>query len=102
MGARKRSTAFWPRCAEQFVHDPEHAAGRLVGFLAQDFPPEACHGRHAVLRFTTSEDLGAVDIPSGEVDPGNVAPRLSATRPCEMTCCLISAIESRDNGSPRG
>jgi len=55
------------------VHDPEHAAGGLVGFLAHDFTHEACHGRNAVLRFTTPEDLSAVDIPSGQVDPGTLA-----------------------------
>ena len=52
------------------VHDPEHAAGGLVGFLAHDFAHEACHRRNAVLRFTTAKDLGVVDIPSGQVDPG--------------------------------
>jgi len=41
-------------------------------FLAHDFSHEACHGRNAVLRFPTSEDLGAVDIPSGQVDPGTL------------------------------
>src|SRR5262245_41633126 len=51
------------------VHDPEHVAGRLVGFLAHDITHEARDGRNAVLRFTTSEDLGAVHIPSGPSRP---------------------------------
>ena len=54
------------------VPDPEHAAGRLVGFPAHHFTHEACHGRNAVLRFTTSEDLGTMDIPSGQIDPGTL------------------------------
>src|ERR1700674_1223168 len=31
----------------------------------------------------------------------NVAPLISATRPCEITCCRISSMERRDRGSPR-
>src|SRR5262245_52428122 len=31
----------------------------------------------------------------------NVAPLISATRPCAITCCRISSIERRDSGSPR-
>ena len=30
-----------------------------------------------------------------------VAPLISATKPCEITCWRISSTESRDNGSPR-
>src|ERR1700726_2521468 len=31
-----------------------------------------------------------------------VAPLISATKPCEITCWRISSIERRDNGSPGG
>jgi len=55
------------------IHDPEHTAGGLVGFLAHDFTDEACYRRNAILRFTTPEDLGAVDIPSGQINPGTLA-----------------------------
>lgn len=30
----------------------------------------------------------------------NVAPLISAIRPCAITCCRISSMDSRDNGSP--
>ena len=66
--APKRSTAFSPRCAEQL----SMIQNTRPDFLAHDFSHEACHGRNAVLRFPTSEDLGAVDIPSGQVDPGTL------------------------------
>ncbi len=55
------------------VHDPEDASCGLVGLLAHDFADEAIHRRDAILGFATTEDLGAVDIPSSQVDPGTPA-----------------------------
>lgn len=52
------------------VHDPEDASCGLVGLLAHDFAHEAIHRRDAILGLATTEDLGAVDIPSSQVDPG--------------------------------
>jgi len=52
------------------VHDPEDASCRLVGILAHDFADEAIHRRDAILGLATPEDLGAVDIPGSQVDPG--------------------------------
>ena len=45
------------------VHDPKDATCGLVGLLAHDFSDEAIHRRDAILRFATTEWLGAVDIP---------------------------------------
>jgi hypothetical protein len=55
------------------VHNPEDAAGRLIGFLAHDLAHQASHGRNTVLGFTTSEDLSAVNIPRRQVDPSALA-----------------------------
>lgn len=52
------------------VHDPEDATCGLVGLLAHDFANEAIHRRDAILEFASTEDLGAVDVPSRQVDPG--------------------------------
>ena len=51
------------------VHDPEDATCGFVGLLAHDFTDEAIHGRDAILEFATTEYLGAVDIPSCQIDP---------------------------------
>ena len=55
------------------VHDPEDASCGLVGLLAHHFANKAIHGRDAIFGLATTEDLGAVDIPSGQVDPGATA-----------------------------
>jgi hypothetical protein len=52
------------------VHDPEDASRGLVGLLAHDFANKAFHRRNAILELATTEDLGAVDIPGSQVDPG--------------------------------
>ena len=52
------------------VHDPEAAPCGLVGLLAHDFADEAIHRRDAILELASTEDLGAMDVPSGQVDPG--------------------------------
>ena len=52
------------------VHDPEDASRGLVGLLAHDFANQAIHRRDAILGLATTEDLGAVDIPGSQVDPG--------------------------------
>jgi len=51
------------------IHDPEDATCGFVGFLAHDFTDEAIHGRDAILQLATAEYLGAVDIPSRQIDP---------------------------------
>jgi len=55
------------------VHDPENATCGLVGLLAHDFANEAIHRRDAILELASTEDLGAVDVPSRQVDPGTPA-----------------------------
>ena len=52
------------------VHDPEDATCGLVGLLAHDFADEAFHRRDAILELASTEDLGAMDVPSRQVDPG--------------------------------
>lgn len=54
------------------IHDPKDAVGGLVWFLAHDFMDEAIDGSHAVLDFATPKDLGAMDIPGGQISPGAV------------------------------
>jgi hypothetical protein len=54
------------------VHDPEDASCGLVGLLAHDFTDEAIHRCDAILEFTTTEDLSAVDIPSRQINPGTL------------------------------
>ena len=51
------------------VHDPEDATCGLVGFLAHHFIDEAIHRCDAILELATTEYLGAVDIPSRQIDP---------------------------------
>ena len=55
------------------VHDPEDATCRLVGLLAHDVAHEAIHWRDAILVLAATEDLGAMDIPSSQIDPGTPA-----------------------------
>jgi len=52
------------------VHDPEDASRGLVGLLAHDFANQAIHRRDAILGLATTEELGAVDIPGSQVNPG--------------------------------
>lgn len=61
---------FLPPVSGAVVHNPEDAAGGFIGLLAHDFAHPATHRRNAVFGFTTSEDLGAMDIPRSQVDPG--------------------------------
>ena len=51
------------------VPDPEDATCGLVGFLAHDFTDETIHRRNTILELATTEYLGAVDIPSRQIDP---------------------------------
>ena len=69
----KAVDGFLPAMSGAVVHDPEDAACGLVGLLAHDFAHETPHGGQTVLGFTTSKDLGAVDVPGGQVDPGALA-----------------------------
>jgi hypothetical protein len=41
--------------------------------LAHDFAHKAIHRRNAILQLATTEDLGTVDIPGSQVDPGTPA-----------------------------
>ena len=50
------------------VHDPEDATCGLVGLLAHDLVDEAIHRRNAILQLAATEDLGAMDVPSRQVD----------------------------------
>jgi hypothetical protein len=67
------------------VHDSEDAMGGLVRLLAHDFTNE-----------TINRSKGIAAEPARH----NGAPLTLATRPCAITCCRISSIESRDGGSP--
>ena len=55
------------------VHDPEDATCRLVGLLGHDFANEAIHRRDAILELAATEDFGAMDVPSRQVNPGTPA-----------------------------
>jgi hypothetical protein len=55
------------------VHDPEHPRSGSVGLLVHDLCDEAPEGADPGLLFTTAQDLGASDIPSGEIGPGAAA-----------------------------
>jgi len=52
------------------IHDPEDATCGLVGFLAHDLANKAIHRRDAIVQLAATEDLGAMDVPSRQVDPG--------------------------------
>src|ERR1051325_10518518 len=55
------------------VHDPEDATCGFVGFLAHDLANEAIDRRNAILEFAATEDFGAMDVPSRQVNPGTPA-----------------------------
>lgn len=55
------------------VHDPEDAASGPVGLLGHDFSDEAFHRSNPVFDFAAAENLGAVDVPSGQISPGTFA-----------------------------
>ena len=46
------------------VHNPKDAVSGLVGLLVHDFADEAIHRSDSVFDFTTTENLGPMDIPS--------------------------------------
>ena len=52
------------------IHDPEDTMRGFIGFLAHDLPDESIHRSNACFAFTTAEEFGAVDVPSGQVSPG--------------------------------
>jgi hypothetical protein len=58
------------------AHDPEDAPRGLVGLLVHAFVNEAIHCGDAIWGLTTTEDLGAVEIPSHQVGPDAAAPIL--------------------------
>ena len=51
------------------VDDPEDAARPPVRLLCHDLCDQPLEGSNTGLGFATAEDLGAVDIPGGEVSP---------------------------------
>jgi hypothetical protein len=55
------------------VPDPEDAPRGLVGLLVHAFVNEAIHCGNAIWGLTTTEDLGAVEIPSRQVGPDAAA-----------------------------
>ena len=55
------------------VHDPEDAASGLVGLLAHDFTDETLYRSHPVLDLAVAEELGAMNVPSGQIGPGTSA-----------------------------
>src|SRR5688500_2294713 len=52
------------------VDDPEHPAGRAVGLLAHDLIDQTVERRDPGLDFAAAEQLGAMDVPGGEIGPG--------------------------------
>ncbi len=64
---------FLPTVRCTVVDDPEDTAGRAVGFLGHDLRHQSIEGLDAGGLFATSEDSGAMDIPSREVGPGSRA-----------------------------
>jgi hypothetical protein len=55
------------------AHDPEDAPRGLVGLLVHAFVNEANHCGDTIWGLTTTEDLGAVEIPSRQVGPDAAA-----------------------------
>jgi hypothetical protein len=55
------------------VHDPEDAASGLVGLLAHDFTDETLYRSHPILDLAVAEELGAMNVPSGQIGPGTSA-----------------------------
>ncbi len=52
------------------VHDPEHARGGAIGFLPHNLGDEAAKGTDPGRGFAAAKDLGAPDIPGGQIGPG--------------------------------
>ena len=55
------------------VHDPKDPSSGLVGLLAHDLGDEPIHGSDTAFHFAAAKDLGAMDIPGGQVGPGTFA-----------------------------
>ena len=55
------------------VHDPKDPTSGLVGLLAHDLGDEPIHGSYSAFHFAATEDLGAMDVPCGQVGPGTFA-----------------------------
>jgi hypothetical protein len=64
------------------VHDPKDATGGLVWFLAHDFTDHAIHRSNPAFDFAAPKDLGAMDIPSGQVSPSAVT-KILVFNPCD-------------------
>ena len=52
------------------VYDPEHSRGGAIGLLPHDLGDEATKGTDPGRGFAAAKDLGASDIPSGQIGPG--------------------------------
>ena len=59
-----------PMC-RAVIHNPEDAAGGLVGLLAHHLTDKAVDWSNPGLGFATAEDFGAMDIPGCKVGPGS-------------------------------
>src|SRR5258707_14115554 len=57
----------WATMGRAIVENPEHAARRAIRLLLHDLVHKASESSLAGARFTAAEDLGAMDIPRGQV-----------------------------------
>src|SRR5690606_30465917 len=55
------------------VHDPEHAAGGVVGWLAHDLIDQSLKGLDARGRFAASEQFDPMHVERGEIGPSAAA-----------------------------
>jgi len=83
------------------VHDPKHALCRAIRLLAHDLMHEAAEGRDASLAFTTTKELGPVDIPGRQIRPGAAADIFMLDSHAASGCgcqCRVSPAAGLDAG----
>jgi hypothetical protein len=71
--ARRRLAARWPRCEKPLSVIQNTSAGGSIRLFAHDLRDQAVKRSNAGLAFAAVEQLGAVNVPGGDVGAGSGA-----------------------------
>ena len=69
----KALSSFPPAVSRATIHDPEDTSGKLVGLLAHHLSHMAMNRSNPAFGLTTTEQLGAGDIPGCQIGPRTLA-----------------------------